>query len=87
MLRERKYKTLADMKTDAIEVEANRATSSKLRAKAEKVERKLKARKETGTCSKIKEEEHKIDEINTMLRNLSNKISRMEMQPLKVKKM
>jgi len=44
MLRERKYMTLADMQTDAIEDESNREASSKLRAKAEKEERKLKAR-------------------------------------------
>lgn len=44
MLREMKSKTLADMKTNAIEVEANRAASRKLRAKAEKEEINLKAK-------------------------------------------
>jgi len=43
IIRERKYTTLADMQINAIEVEENRSTPSKLKAKAEKVERKIKA--------------------------------------------
>lgn len=44
MLREIKSKTLADMKTNAIEVEENRSSFSKLKANAEKAERKIKSR-------------------------------------------
>ena len=39
MLRERKFETLADMKINAFEEEANRVASGKLKAKAEKTKR------------------------------------------------
>lgn len=62
-------------------MEANRPTSSKLKVKAKKVERKIKSREESTSSSKTKDEEHKIYEITSFLRILSNKISRMETQP------
>lgn len=43
MLRERKTHTLEDMKTNAIEVEENRFSLSKLKSKAKKSQRKLKS--------------------------------------------
>lgn len=81
MLRERKSETLVNMQTNAIEAKANRSASSKLKAKAEKDEKKMKVREESTSSSKTKDEEHKFDEITSLLRNLSNKISRMETQP------
>lgn len=72
MLREKKYRTLAYMKTNADEVEANRAVSIKLIEKEEKEKRKLMDIMEASSSSKIKDEEHKIDEITSMLRNSSN---------------
>jgi len=65
------------MKTNAIEVEANGLASSKLKSKVEKVERKIKA-KEEGSSSKTKNDHQKIDEITLLLRNLYNKISKIE---------
>lgn len=53
---------------------ANIAMSSKLRAIVEKTEMKLKARKKVGSYSKINEQEHKNDEITSMLRKFSNRI-------------
>lgn len=79
MLKERKFITLADMQTNVIEVEANRSTSAKLKAKEEKVEKRMKAREE-GASSKTKYEDHKIDEITSLHRNISHKIYRMETQ-------
>lgn len=80
MLRERISPTLQDMQTKAIEVEANSSTSSKLNAKVEKDERKMKA-KEEGSSSNTKNDDQKMDEITSLLRNLSNRISKIETQP------
>jgi len=60
MLRERRFVTLANMHTNAIEVEAYRSKLAKLKAKTEKTERKMKATEES-TSSKNKSEDHKID--------------------------
>lgn len=83
MLRESTYPTLQDMQTNAIVFEANRSTSSKLKAKAEKDERKMKA-KEEGSSSKTKNDDQNIDEITSLLRNISNRISKIETQPRKI---
>ena len=68
------------MQTNAIEVEANRSESAKLKAKDEKVEWKMKTNEE-GSSSKTKNEDQKIDEITSLLRNISNRISKIETQP------
>ena len=81
MLRERVSNTLEDMQTNAIEVEANRSASGKLKAKAEKEKRKLKAKIDDSSSSKSKLEDQKIDEITSLLKNLSNRISKIETQP------
>ena len=47
----------------------------------ENVEKKIKAREESASSSKTKDGEHKIDEITSLIRNLSNIISIMEAQP------
>jgi len=85
MLREMTSPTLHDMKINTIEVEANRSASSKLKAKAEKAERKMKA-KEEGSSSKSKNDDQKIDEITSLLRNLSNRIYKIETQPRTIQK-
>ena len=69
------------MQTNAIEVEANRATSISLKLKEEKTHRKLKSVQEASSSSKTKLEDSKIDEITSLLRNLSNRISMIETQP------
>lgn len=51
MRRERVSNTLEDMQTNAIEVEANRIASEKLKAKGEKEERKLKSRVDDSSSS------------------------------------
>ena len=81
MLRERTSRTLEDKKTNAIEVEANRVDSTTLKAEEEKAQRKLKSTPEASSSSKTKTEDSKIDEITSLLRNLSNRISKIETQP------
>jgi len=81
MIRERVSNTLEDMQTNSIEVEANRSTSSKLKAKVEKEERKLKSRIDDSSSSKYILEVQKIDEITYLLRIPSNRISKIETQP------
>ena len=74
MLRERTSRNLEDMQTNTIEVEANRAASNSLKLKEEKAQRKLKFVQEASSSSKTKLEDSKIDEITSLLRNLSNRI-------------
>ena len=81
MLRERTSRTLKDMQTNAIEVEENSVASTSLKAKEEKAQRKLKSSQEASTSSKTKTEDSKIDEITSLLRSLSNRISKIETQP------
>ena len=81
MLREITSRTLKDMQTNAIEVEENRAALATLKAKEEKGQRKLKSSQEASTSSKTKTKDSKIDEITSLIRNLSNIISKMETQP------
>ena len=78
MLRERFSRTLEDMQTNAIEVKANRVSLTSLKAKEEKAQKKLKYIQEafrSSSSSKTKTEDSKIDEITSLLRNLSNRIS------------
>lgn len=86
MLRERTSRTLEDMKTNAIKVEENRAALATLKIKEEKAQIKLKSSQEASTSSKTKIEDSKIDEITSLLRNLSNRISKIETQPRIVQK-
>ena len=81
MLRERVSNTLQDMQTNFIEEEANRSASGKIKAKEEKEQRKLKAKLDESSSSKSKLEDQKIDEITSLLRNLSNSISKIVTQP------
>lgn len=88
MLRERTSRTLEDMQTNAIEVDENRVSLTSLKAKEEKAQRKLKSIQESSSSSsssKTKTEDFEIDEITSLLRNLSNIISKIETQPRKVK--
>lgn len=81
MLWERTSRTLEDMQTNVIEVEANMATSTSLKLKEEKAQRKLKSVQEASSSSKTKSKDSKINEITSLLRNLSNRISKLETQP------
>lgn len=77
------------MQTNAIEVEENRVDSTSLKAKEEKAQRKLKSIQEassSSSSSKTKTEDSKIDEITSLLRNISNRISKIETQPGTVQK-
>ena len=78
MLREINSMPIEYMQTNAIEVEENRAASATLKAKEEKAQINLKSSQEASTSSKTKTEDSKIDEITSLLRNLSNRISKIE---------
>jgi len=81
MLREITSRTLEYMQTNAIEVEENRVASTSLKAKEEKAQIKLKSIQEatsSSSSSKTKTEDSKIDEIISLLRNISNIISKIE---------
>ena len=69
------------MQTNSIEVEANMAASTSLKAKEEKAQRKLKSKPEVSSSSKTKTEDSKTYEITSLLRNLSNRISKIETHP------
>ena len=81
MLLEITSRTLEYMQKNAIEVEANRVASTSLKLKEEKAQRKLKSVQEASSSSKTKSEDSKIDEITSLLRNLSNRILKIETQP------
>ena len=57
MLWERTSRTLEDMQTNVIEVEANRVASTSLKLKDEKAKRKLKSIQEASSSSKTKSED------------------------------
>ncbi|MCY6396593.1 hypothetical protein OYG15_10670, partial [Actinobacillus pleuropneumoniae] len=67
MLRERTSRTLEDIETNSIEVEANRVASTSLKLKEEKAQRKLKSVQEASSSSKTKSEDSKIYEITSLL--------------------
>lgn len=81
MLRERNSHTLEDIQANNIEVEANRSYSTKLSAKVEKAQAKMKAKIE-GSSSQNSKEDQKKDEITAFLRNLSNRMSKIENHPI-----
>lgn len=81
MIRERTSIILKDMQTNSIEVEANRDGSTTLKAKEEKAQRKLKLTPEASSSSKTKTKDSKIDETTSILRNISNRVSKIETQP------
>ena len=86
-LREITSRTLEDMQTNAIEVEENTSSSATLKAKEDKAQRKLKSSEEASNSSKTKTEDSKINEITSLLRNMSNRISKIETQSRTVQQM
>jgi hypothetical protein len=85
LLRERRSTTLAGMQDDAIEIESNMMASKKLKTKVEMGTREPRHFKEQAGPSgsgKISSEE-KMDEMEKIIKDLSNKISRMEMEKSK----
>jgi hypothetical protein len=84
LLRERRSTDLTKMQDDALEIESNMMASGKLKAKIEtgnKENRKFK--EQGGSSGSGKSSGDKIDEMARVIRELSNKISKMELDKSK----
>jgi hypothetical protein len=84
LLRERRSVDLTKMQDDALEIESNMMASGKLKAKIEtgnKENRKFK--EQGGSLGSGKSSGDKINEMARVIRELSNKISKMELEKLK----
>jgi hypothetical protein len=80
-LREIRSTTLAGMQDDAIEIESNMMASRKFKTKVEMGIREPKRFKEhAGPSGSGKSTEEKMDEMAKIIKDLSNKISNMEME-------
>jgi hypothetical protein len=84
LLRERRSTDLTKMQDDALEIESNMMASGKLKAKTEtgnKENRKFK--EQGGPSGSGKSSGDKIDEMARVSREISNKISKMELEKTK----
>jgi hypothetical protein len=84
-LRERRATTLAGMQDDAIEIESNMMASGKLKMKVDMGTREPRHfREQAGPSGSGRNtSEEKMDEMAKIIKELSNKISRMEMEKSK----
>jgi hypothetical protein len=80
VLRERRAPTLLIMQDDAIDIEGNMIASGKMKQNLDQVEIK-KAREDCGPSDPAKDShEARMDEMSRLIRNLTNKMSRFEME-------
>jgi hypothetical protein len=80
LLRERRSIDLMKMQDDALEIELNMMTSTKLKAKIDTGNKESKKFKEQGgSLGSRKSSTDKIDEMAKIIRELSNKISKLEL--------
>jgi hypothetical protein len=83
-LREIRSNTLAGMQDDAIEIESNMMESRKLKTKVEMRSKEPRHFKEhAGPSGSRKSAEEKMDEMEKIIKYLSNKIFRMEIEQYK----
>jgi ribonuclease HI len=81
LLRERRSLDLPKMQDDAVEIESNMMASGKLKAKTENVNKENRKFKEQGGPSGSgKSTGDKIEEMARVIQQLSNKISKMELE-------
>ena len=81
LLREKRSTDLTKMQDDALEIESNMMASGKLKAKIETGNKENRKFKEQGGPSRSgKSLGDKIDEMARVIRELSNKISKMELE-------
>jgi hypothetical protein len=84
LLRERRSATLTGMQDDAIEIESNMMASGKLKSKVETGTKEPKRfREQAGPSGSGKSAEEKMDDMAKIIKDLSNKISRMELDQAK----
>ena len=80
LLRERRYVTLLNMQEAALEVESNMLASSKLKEQSEYLGQYKKGEKEMMPSTSIGKSSSKMDEMNKLIKNLSAKVYRLEME-------
>ena len=84
LLRERRGATLTQMQDDAVEIEYNMMASGKLKAKVETRNRETRRFKEQAGPSRSNiSTDDKMDDMARIIKELSNKISRMELDQSK----
>ena len=77
-LRERKPATLDDAQWDSLELEANFASTGKLKGKVEQDTRR-RGKEEVSTSNQDKDSD-RIEEMNKMIKNISNKLVKLELE-------
>jgi hypothetical protein len=86
LLRERRGATLTRMQDDVVEIESNMMASGKLKAKVETGNRETKRfREQAGPSGSNRSTDDKMDDMARIIKELSNKISRMELDQSKVR--
>jgi hypothetical protein len=84
LLRERRWADLTQMQYDAVEIESNMMASSKLKMKIETRNRETKRfREKEGPSRPGRSSYDKMDDMARIIKELSNKISRMELDQSK----
>jgi hypothetical protein len=84
LLRERRSVDLTRMQDDAIEIESNMMASGKLKTKVETGAKETKCfREQAGPSGSGRSSEDKMDDMAKIIKELSNKISRMELDQAK----
>ena len=79
-LKERKSSTLDESQTDALEVETNFASTGNSRGKVDHDSR-CRGKEEVSTSSQDSEAvDHKIEEMSKMIKNLSSKLVKLELE-------
>jgi hypothetical protein len=85
LLRERRYGDLTRMKDDAIEIESNMMALGKLKAKIEMGNKETRRfREQVGPFGSGRFAEDKMDDMEKIIKELSNKILRMELDQSKI---
>jgi hypothetical protein len=84
LLRERRGATLTQMQYDVVEIESNMMASGKLKAKVEMGNRETKRfREQVGPSGSNRSTDDKMDDMARIIKELSNNISRMELDQSK----
>jgi hypothetical protein len=84
LLRERRSSTLTRMQDNAIEIESNMMESGKLKSNVEIGTKEPRCfREQAGSFGSRKSAEEKMDDMAKIIKYLSNKISRMELDQSK----
>jgi ribonuclease HI len=84
LLRERRGATLKTMQDDAVEIESNMMASGKLKAKVETTNRdNRRYREPAGPSGSNRYTDDRVDDMARIIKDLSNKISRMELDQAK----